>query len=231
MRTTSKTYWILVSGPLACWTPPEFRVERISALLPSHDAWEGLLKTILGHWRKGTTGRQFRWVVEEVRVLNQPEYHTIPANEMKFNNATNFAKPHFGVSTPRTTVYLRNPAYLLKVRMELTQHAVPGVDTIRKFEEMFERRMSNGQQWGQPCLGLRELMADVEIIEERELHQYPAALVNHHLGVIYYGTDWEDANEPQYFVPLDIKNGLARYPTWDEVRRTGFRRATRKAVG
>lgn len=76
MRRVSNTFWLRVSGELACWTPPEFRVERMSALLPSHAAWVGLLKTVLGKW-------EFRWRVSSARVLFEPSYLSITSNELK----------------------------------------------------------------------------------------------------------------------------------------------------
>lgn len=223
MRTYSKDYWVRVSGELACWTPPEYRAERISNLMPSHDAWEGLLRTILGK-------REIRWAISEARMLFEPKYLPMLLSELKFNGRKNFVEP-IRVSeqrTQRTTVFLKNPDYLLHAKMHLTKHAEPDEPVI-KYEEMFERRMKNGQQYGQPCFGLRELLADVEMVEASEAAGLLPTDVNSHLGFTYYGTDWEDPEQSQYFVPLDVCKGVARYPSWDEVKKTGLRRSARSA--
>lgn len=234
MKIESQNYWVRVSGRLACWTPPEFRAERISALLPSHDAWVGLMRTILGH-------KEFRWVIPEVRLLFKPEYFSVTSNEVKFNGIHSldvydrplFVGHHneprggksafkFAQQTPRTTMFLRNPDYLLRVRVAGHPEAV------LKNEAMFLRRMENGQQWGQPCLGLRELMADVELVQDpKELKPQD---ITQDCGIIFYGTDWESTGSPQYFTHLQVVNGVAHYPSWEDVRQTGYQRPKAKMV-
>lgn len=229
MKTESQSYWVRVSGPLACWTPPEFRAERISALLPSHDAWVGLMRTILGH-------KEFRWVIPEVRLLFKPEYFSVTCNEIKFDGIHSldvYDRPlvvghheqprgrksslKFAKQTPRTTMFLRNPDYLVQVKV--TGHP----EAVKKNEEMFLRRMEKGQQWGQPCLGLRELMADVELISNPK--EFKPEGITQDCGIIFFGTDWETSGSPQYFAHLQIVNGVARYPSMEDVRRHGFQRS------
>ncbi len=219
----SKTWWIRAEGPWACFTATFFRSERFSNLVGSHAAWAALLKSVFGK-------RGYRWVVEEVRLLKRPRRIPITSNELKFNscNPRGFTVEDERTSehTQRTTVYLRDVEYLIQAHFELSTEADPD-DTIEKGEAMFERRILNGQQFRQAYFGIRECMAFLELADENNL---PPTMedVNEVMGPAYYDTDWEDPERPEYFVPLAVIRGVARYPSWPEVRKHGFRNLLEK---
>src|SRR5688500_10295066 len=66
---------VKVWGPLACFTRPEMKVERVSYPVPTASAARGILEAIL--WKP-----EFSWRVEEIWVLNSIAYHSILRNEV-----------------------------------------------------------------------------------------------------------------------------------------------------
>ncbi len=210
MGLRSKTLWIRAWGPLACWTPTFFRVERISNLVASHEGWNGFLRSILGK-------PAIRWTIEEVRLLRVPGRSPITQKERKFDRA---GFVHAGLDhTLRTTVYLTDVEYLIGAHFTMTSKAGPQ-DNLPKFVKMWKSRTKQGQWYEQPRFGLRECTAFYEPFEG-ELP--PAANVSENLGLSYYGTDWEDPENPPYYIPMAVNQGIIRYPSWDDVRRYGLR--------
>src|SRR5262249_52646517 len=119
----------------------------------------------------------------------------------------------------RRNTYLRNYELGITAYIELSPKAEPGVDTLDKYNAMFTQRMRNGQQWRQMYFGIRECMATLE------LHNGPlppAVPLTQHLGISYYGMDFDDAEPPRYFAPLDMVDGVVEYPSWRQVRALGI---------
>jgi len=203
--------WIIrASGPFAMWTPPAFRSERHSQIIGSHDAGVGLFRGIMGHLA-------VNWFVTEVHILAEPRYIIITQNELKFNGPGPYT--HEKQHTQRTNVYLRNVDYLFIGHMELSSNANPPEDTIPKFDKMFAERAKRGRQRRQVYFGIRECMALVE------LHEGPlpkAIDLTQDLGLSYFGTDFTDPRQPQYFAPLQVKRGVVHYPSWEEVKKWGI---------
>lgn len=157
----------------------------------------------------------------KVTLLSTPVRVPITSNEFKFNNvglAPVFA--HNGQHTQRTTVYLKNPDYLVEFEIALTDEARPGVDTIDKYVSMFTRRMQLGQQERAPVLGITECPARVDLVTEADLDKLPKPPEwNEDLSISFFGTDWNEGIN--YFYPLEIIQGVLKYPTWKEVKAFG----------
>lgn len=156
-----------------------------------------------------------RWVIEEVRLLRVPGREVFVQKERKFNTlGLNGADPEH---TLRTTVYLTDVEYAIKAHLILSSNARPG-DNIYKFENMWKSRIKNGQWVEQPRFGLRECTAYLEAIKGEP----PSAVnVSENLGLSYFGTDWEGSRNP-YYIPMEVAQGVIRYPSWDEVRQHGL---------
>lgn len=212
---------IRATAPFACWTTPSLRSERTSAPVGSHSAWRGTLEGVLSKWA-------MRFVIHEVELLSVPRWLPVAANEMKFNsvglNPIYVEDQH----TPRTTVYLRDVDCLVTAGIVLTSKARPGEDTLPKFEEMFLRRMEKGQQRRSIYLGIRQCVAELELVNDRS-EAPPRVDYSSNMGLSFFDTDWNDPEAPNYYYPLSIEHGLVRYPTWDEVREYGIKRVMRRA--
>jgi CRISPR-associated protein Cas5d len=158
---TSRTLRLRASGPLACFTRPELKVERVSYPVITPSAARGLLEAVL--WKPA-----IRWHIERIAVLRPITFTAFRRNEV------NSRVPSFTNTPPRSffadddraqrnTVALANVDYLIEARFTLTERA-GAEDNVRKFEEMFERRIEHGQHFHQPYFGCREFVADIAAV-------------------------------------------------------------------
>lgn len=221
MKMRSKRWTFRAWGPWACWTPMAFRSERISSLVPSHSAVVGLLRGLLGKW-------EITWDIHEVRLLAKPRRVAVVGNELKFNQV-DVTKPIIIEKdrTQRTTVFLRDVDIAFDASLRLTPHAGSD-DSIQKYEAITERRARTGQLRRQIYFGIRECMANLELVEDPSSLPSPVDLTED-LGISFFDTDWDDPEKPDYFAHLAINKGVVRYPSWEEVKALGICRASRRA--
>ena len=64
-----------VSGPYACFTRPEMKVERVSYDVITPSAARGILEAI--HWKPA-----IRWIVDRIHVLKPIRFESIRRNEV-----------------------------------------------------------------------------------------------------------------------------------------------------
>jgi len=170
--TDNETVSVKVWGPLACFTRPELKVERVSYPVMTPSAARGILEAIC--WKP-----QFRWIVRKIYVLKPIQFVGIRRNEVQdkisprvvaemMRNPDSFT-PYFADSagrddiqgehrTQRNTLALRDVAYIIEASVEVYDRYVK-TDPPIKYREMFLRRVEKGQCFQQPYLGLREFVA------------------------------------------------------------------------
>jgi CRISPR-associated protein Cas5d len=182
---------VRVSGPLACFTRPEAKVERMSYDLPTPSAARGILDSIC--WRP-----QMRWHIRAVEVLRSVRTIALKRNEVQSKVVV---KGKAGVSgwmadpssyepfaagagseegTPRSTLALKDVAYVIEA--EPIVFDTSGDNTPQKYAAMLRRRVEKGQCHIRPCLGCREFAADFgpPIEGERPIDE------NRDLGLMLY---------------------------------------------
>jgi CRISPR-associated protein Cas5d len=149
---------VKVWGEFACFTRPEFGVERVSYEVMTPSAARGVLEAIL--WKP-----EFRWLVREIEVLQPIRHFSILRNEMNSLQSDRSAR---GWETngggyyadddraQRHTLCLRDVAYVIRADIELKRHAT---DNFAKYRDQFRRRVKRGQCFSQPYLGTREFSA------------------------------------------------------------------------
>ncbi len=152
---------VKVWGRLACFTRPEFGVERVSYETMTPSAARGILEAIF--WKP-----EFRWLVREISVLKPIRHCSILRNEMNHVQTLSRAKsgdPYYADSSDdfygknraqRHTLCLRDVAYIIRADIELKEHAI---DHPAKYRDQFRRRVKRGQCFTQPYLGTREFSA------------------------------------------------------------------------
>jgi CRISPR-associated protein Cas5d len=151
-------------GPLAVFTQPALKVERISYPIMTPSAARGVLEAVL--WKPG-----MRWHVRRILVLSPIEFIAFRRNEVNSKAPAPSATLIRDGGTPpryyadedraqRNTVALRNVDYVIESDIGLTDRAGPD-DNLTKFVEMFRRRLEKGQHFHQPYLGCREFPAEV----------------------------------------------------------------------
>ncbi|AHY46361.1 CRISPR-associated protein Cas5, subtype I-C/DVULG [Rubrobacter radiotolerans] len=147
-----------VWGEFACFTRPEFGVERVSYEVMTPSAARGILEAIF--WKP-----EFRWVVREIAVLRPIRHFSILRNEMNSTQSERSARSweangggYFADEdrAQRHTLCLRDVAYRIRADIELKAHAT---DNVAKYRDQFRRRVKRGQCFNQPYLGTREFSA------------------------------------------------------------------------
>lgn len=135
-------------GNYACFTRPEFKVERVSYPVITPSAARGLLEAIF--WKP-----EFRYEIREVGVLKLGSQTTILRNELSERQGK---KPIFveHQRQQRSSLVLKDVAYLIRADMVLKNHAS---DPIYKYRDQFNRRLDRGQCHHTPYLGTREFAA------------------------------------------------------------------------
>jgi CRISPR-associated protein Cas5d len=180
MPAMSAPIVVKVSGPLALFTRPETKVERVSYDFITPSAARGVLDAVL--WKPA-----MKWIVQRITVLKPIRFISLKRNEVtagislkdsgRWLRGEGLPKPFFADSTreahgeeiraQRNALLLYDVAYLVEAVIELTQKAGPGETTI-KFVEMFRRRVEKGQHFHQPYLGCREFPATVSLPDGSE---------------------------------------------------------------
>jgi len=160
-----------VWGDFACFSRPEFKVERMSyeAITPS--AARGILEAI--YWKP-----EIRWIVERVHVIKPIRFTSIRRNEVAGKVAVQgktgaaaamkSGAGRLGIYADdsdarqqRAAAILRDVAYVIEARFEV----LGGDDSAEKHFQMFRRRAAKGQCFQRPYLGCREFPAFFDWIE------------------------------------------------------------------
>ncbi len=232
-----KGFCLEVSGPYACFTRPEMKVERVSYDVITPSAARAIFEAIL--WKPAMFWRirkievlaPIRWISvrrNEVGAIASPGKKEIFIEENRQQRAGLFLRDvkyrllaEFDFIPPERRGKVANPVpeYLLDVEdaSELRRDESPA-----KYAAMFERRAKKGQCFTQPYLGCREFAADWRLVDpERELSVPIEDTVE--LGWMLYDLDFSDPEDPQpmFFKPR-MERGIIRVPdreNVEEVRR------------
>lgn len=207
---------VLVSGDRACFTRPEIKVERLSydAMTPS--AARGILEST--HWKPA-----IRWVIDSIHVLKPIRFQTIRRNEVGQKALVGKVKSALNRESleglciridegrqQRSTTMLIDVAYLIEAHFELTAKAGTG-DNPGKHLDMFKRRVERGQCFHQPCLGVREFAARLQLIEADE--EAPVAIPEaRDLGFMLWDIDHVHPDRPSMWFHARLDNGIMKVP-------------------
>ena len=141
---------VRVWGDQACFTRPEFKVERVSYPVITPSAARGVLEAIF--WKP-----EFRWEIRRIGVVKMGREAVIVRNEIGKRQATT---PLFtsdqDVRQQRSTLMLRDVEYVIQAAIVLRAHAT---DPLAKYRDQFRRRVERGQCFHTPYLGTRECSA------------------------------------------------------------------------
>lgn len=157
-----------VAGPLACFTRPELKVERVSYPVATPSAAVGILESI--YWKP-----EFNYAITALEVLKPIEWTSIRRNEVKsVITGSEVAKlrkdprRHYDVESPkerdqRNAMLLRDVAYRIRAQIVLAPHADA---PEQKYREQFRRRVDKGACFSQPFLGCREFSCDFRPVSQ-----------------------------------------------------------------
>ncbi len=222
MEYTDKEYCLEVWGDIACFTRPEFKVERVSYDIITPSAARAIFEAIL------FKRYAMRWQITKIEVLNPIQWISIRRNEVG------------AVASPRgtgifieekrqqkNTLMLKDVRYRLWAKLvyipvskrpdEAFEKHKPGDDeNPRKYYEMFERRASQGQCFTQPYLGTRECAASYRLVDIEKEALQPAIFEDRDFQFMLYDMDFSDITNPQpMFFRARMENGVIDVPSLD----------------
>lgn len=208
MRTRS--FEVKVSGPLAVFTRPELKAERVSYEVMTPSAARGVLEAVF--WKPAVA-----WVVERIAVLKPIAWTSFRRNEVNAKASprmTNYCADEDRAQ--RNTVALKDVAYCITAHMSLTPRAEPDENAL-KFEEMFSRRLEKGQCFHQPYLGCREMAAHVEPAPAGVTPIEPGVV--RPLGLMFFDFDYDAAPTRPLFFDARLESGVLQVPARADVMR------------
>lgn len=214
MKERSPTLAIRLRGPLACFTRPEFKTERVSYEVMTPSAARGAIEAVL--WKPA-----IRWRIERIRVLKPIVFTAFKRNEVNSKVPVDSVRSamkggrlrDFFVDedrAQRNTVALADVDYIVEASFGMTAKAGPG-ETPTKFVEMFRRRLEKGQSFSQPYLGCREFAAEFLTADGAP----PAIDVTRDLGLMLHDIEFGESNRPRFF-EARLAGGVLVVPPWDE---------------
>jgi len=222
-----KGFCLEVSGPYACFTRPEMKVERVSYDVITPSAARAIFEAIL--WKPA-----IRWRITRIEVLAPIRWISVRRNEVgkvaSPRTECIFIEPE---RQQRAGLFLRDVKYRLYAEFdfiapderakacnpvpewlmdtdeapELRKDDARKDETEAKYAAMFERRARKGQCFTQPYLGCREFAATVRLIDPvAEPSIVPDDLAgSRELGWMLYDLDY---SEPDSIKPLFFRAAM-----------------------
>jgi CRISPR-associated protein Cas5d len=227
-----KGFCLEVSGPYACFTRPEMKVERVSYDVITPSAARAIFEAIL--WKPA-----IKWRVTKIVVLAPIRWISVRRNEVG------------RVASPRTDyifiederqqragLFLRNVKYRLHAEFDFIPpekrgklfNPVPEYlidteeaevlkkkddrkdETEAKYAAMFERRATKGQCFHQPYFGCREFPAAFWLVDQLKDKANPVN-EDRELGYMLYDMDFAKPDDPKpMFFKAEMKKGVIAVP-------------------
>lgn len=222
MEYIDKEFCLEVWGPMACFTRPELKVERVSYDVITPSAARAIFEAIF--WKPA-----IHWQVTKIEVLNPIKWTSVRRNEV---GAVASKNPIFieDKRQQKNTLCLKDVRYRIWAKLEFIPVRKRKGEQLSVFDEtahpdenpakynaMFERRASKGQCFNQPYLGTRECSCSFRLINpETEKLTVPIS-ENRDLGIMLYDMDFEQSlkNPPAMFYRAKMENGVIIVPSKD----------------
>lgn len=220
MEYTDKEYCLEVWGDMACFTRPEFKVERVSYDIITPSAARAIFEAIL------FKRYAMRWQVTKIEVLNPIKWTSIRRNEV---GAVASKNPIIieDKRQQKNTLALRDVRYRIWAKLmfipvkdrpkEAFAKHKPGDDeNPMKYYQMFERRACQGQCFTQPYLGTREFAASWRMVDTAKESLTPAIPETKDLGIMLYDMDYSNPKDIQaMFYRPQMNNGVVIVPPFN----------------
>lgn len=229
MEHFDKEFCLEVWGPIACFTRPELKVERVSYDVITPSAARAIFEAIF--WKPA-----IRWQVTKIEVLNPIKWTSIRRNEVGALASVTSMTPIFieEKRQQKNTLMLQDVRYRIWAKLEfipiwkraesknslidkeekdfLRKDENPG-----KYNAMFERRASKGQCFNQPYLGTRECSASFRLVNPEQEELSAPINENRDLGLMLYDMDFEgNLEKPDaMFYHAYMENGVIIVPPRD----------------
>lgn len=195
---------IRVKGEWACFTRPEFHVERVSYPVITPSATRGILEAILmkpiekpqSDKRHDKSG--FVWRILRIGIVKKGSPFSILRNELTTSKIAFSGKASLPINisdneesrTQRHSLILKDVEYLIEAVIEVPEEYIKnnGVISVVKYRKIFERRVKSGRCFQRPYFGCREYPCD--IIEWAEDVKNVDTSINDDFGNIFHDFDF-----------------------------------------
>lgn len=212
---------------MACFTRPEFKVERVSYDVITPSAARAIFEAIF--WKPA-----MRWQVTKIEVLNPIKWASVRRNEVGKTASVNsqgiFIEDN---RQQKNALLLRDVKYRIWAKLVFIpvrnrpSSKNPAIDEEEaallhkdenpgKYNAMFERRAIKGQCFTQPYLGTRECSASFRLVDAE--HEDLAAPVadTRDIGIMLYDMDFSNPKDIQaMFYHAKMNNGTIIVPPID----------------
>ena len=223
MEYYDKEFCLEVWGPMACFTRPELKVERVSYDVITPSAARAVFEAVF--WKPA-----IHWQVTKIEVLNPIKWTTIRRNEV---GAVASKNPIFieDKRQQKNSLLLQDVRYRIWAKLEFipqwkrkeTRNAqidAEEADLLRKDENpgkynaMFERRASKGQCFNQPYLGTREFSASFRLVNPEQEELAPPIDESRDLDIMLYDMDFQaNPDKPEaMFFRAQMESGVIIVP-------------------
>jgi CRISPR-associated protein Cas5d len=196
-----------VDGPLACFTRPELKTERVSYPVMTPSAARGALEAI--YWKP-----EFDYVITAIEVLAPIRWTGVRRNEVTSMVTLDWVRAamadpglRFDVEADRdqrNTVFLRDVAYRIHAQVSPRSHAGHPEAAYR---DQFRRRVDRGACFSQPFLGTRECSAAFGKASAR-----PPIPHSEDLGVMLHSISYSDGGETYRWFHARLESGVLAVP-------------------
>ena len=229
MEFIDKEFCLEVWGPMACFTRPELKVERVSYDVITPSAARAIFEAIF--WKPA-----IRWQVTKIEVLNPIKWTSIRRNEVGALASVTSMTPIFieEKRQQKNTLMLQDVRYRIWAKLEFipiwkrAESKNPLIDKEEKdflrkdenpgkYNAMFERRASKGQCFNQPYLGTRECSAAFRLVNPEQEQLSAPINESRDLGLMLYDMDFEgNLDKPDaMFYHAVMVNGVIIVPPRD----------------
>jgi CRISPR-associated protein Cas5, subtype I-C/DVULG len=176
------TVRVRVWGDYACFTRPEFKVERVSYPVITPSAARGILEAIF--WKP-----EMRYEIRRIGILKLGTQMAILRNELGERQGS---KPFFveDKRQQRSSLILKDVDYIIEAEITLRPHASA---PVIKYLEQFKRRVEKGQCFHTPYLGTREFAAHFAPVRDEQPDP-----INMRIGTMLFDIAFvEDTRRPE----------------------------------
>ena len=222
MEYFDKEFCLEVWGPLACFTRPELKVERVSYDVITPSAARAIYEAIF--WKPA-----IHWQVTKIEVLNPIKWTSVRRNEV---GAVSSKNPIFieEKRQQKNSLMLQDVRYRIWAKLEfipkrkrkneeqsLFDNNEFHDENPSKYNAIFERRARKGQCFNQPYLGTRECSANFCFIDPLNDHLSPPISESRDLGIMLYDMDFvRNSEKPDaMFFRAKMENGVIVVPPKD----------------
>ena len=220
MEYYDKEFCLEVWGPMACFTRPELKVERVSYDVITPSAARAIFEAIF--WKPA-----IHWQVTKIELLNPIKWTSVRRNEVGAVASKNsiFIEDK---RQQKNSLLLKDVKYRIWAKLEFIPRRKRTKqsdlfdeehhdENPAKYNAMFERRASKGQCFNQPYLGTRECVASFRLINPESDEMAEPISESRDLGIMLYDMDFEKnlKNPPAMFYRAKMENGVIIVPPKD----------------